>query len=299
MTTTKKQRSPAEKWIVRTFLLVGVGLILFEARAKYGYDLTMKYLRSATEQEEASTAIAAAVENGDEEKGFVDAVDDVKAQTWGSLQSKAFGPLAFMAPIMRGSVGEVVKSAPVIPKNEDGEEVKLKDKDGNEVEMQAERSYEKSLRWFSLRDLASPKPVYQLHIKLAGDGDAAEVVTYRSSQMDESDLWANPDRMKANKFIPASEASKYLGGGPGGGGQPRRRRNRGNDEDKGSSRPGRPSADGGADDESAGDSDDAAAKGDEGEESAATDDAEAKGEDATADDGDNKEAETEEKKEDQ
>lgn len=232
MTKQKPQRSTTEKWIVRCFLILGVLLILFEARAKYGYDMSLKYLTSATEQEEANTAVAAAAEKADEEQGAISAMD-AQAQTWGSLQTEAFGALSFMAPVMRGTPGEVIKSEPIVPKNEKGEAVPLKDKDGNVIEMQAEKAFQKSLRWFSLRDLVAPEPVYQLWVKVAGEGDAAEIVTYRSAGMSESDLWANPDRLEANPYIPQSEASKYLGGGGGGGGGGRQRRQRpDNNEDK-------------------------------------------------------------------
>ncbi len=238
----RKQRSKAEKIIVRTLLVVGIALIAFEVRAKYGYDSSLAYLTEAMKTEElrvrsVSSKLDDMKKMTAEEKAAsnmsVPEMDEDNPPTWGGINSEAFGSLSFLAGVLRGSPGEPKYQKPVLH-----EKAALYDKDGNKIELNNEKTYERELRWSSLRDLWEEHPAYVLVLKLNGEGDDAEIVGYRTGGED-----PDPPPRPGN-FIPQEQAESMLGAG---GGATPRRPPAGADSGKG--RPQRPGAEDGKADE--------------------------------------------------
>jgi len=205
-TPPKPARSPVEKLIVRTLLIVGIGLIAFEARAMYGYKWTLEYLVSANEVEES---VGQKPEEGDAQlQDFTPTLD--------KLKSEPYGPLAL---VMGPSFGEKKFKKPTTVMGPDGKPLVLKDKDGKVVKLDSERDYNLPMRWYSIRDLYEEKPAYTITVKLSrpvrvegeqaqeGDEGGHEIIGFFTDQ--------DPaDAIKPGKFIPQSKAAEMLSGGP-------------------------------------------------------------------------------------
>jgi hypothetical protein len=225
----KKTKSGLEKVLFRGFLLISVLLIAFEARAKFGYDYSLEYLKKATAAEEIRVTTIKKQTEG-EVKTVAEETEDA---TWAGLRSDAFENLSFLAPILAGQAGEPIEFKPVLAKHfETGAEVQLEDADGKKVELDSETSFERSLRWHSIRDLWMPEPAYLLTVKVANAQEDADIVGFNNGAADGdmSKYFANPDRLKPAKFDPNAERSIAGFGGP-----PRRDSN-----EEGNERPSRP-----------------------------------------------------------
>lgn len=236
----KKSKSTLEKVLFRGFLLISVVLIAFEARAKFGYDYSLNYLKRAMAVEEFNVAALRKETEAGKKDDVKTVAEETEDATWGGLRSDAFEKLSFLAPLLAGQASEPIKFKPVLARDvKDGSEVKLRDKDGKVLELQAETSFERSLRWHSIRDLWMPEPAYLLTVKVAKEGEDADIVGFNNGAAD-GDMgkyFANPDRLAPAKFDATTERSVIgIGPGPGAGGgngngQGRRRRRPGSDED--------------------------------------------------------------------
>lgn len=224
-TPAKQGKSPVEKWLFRGFLVASIGLIAFEARAKFGYDYSLEYLKKATQTEEMRlSAVKKKTEDGEAPKNKV-TVPEMEVgddPTWGKLRDEAFGPVAFLAPVLAGAPGEPQRFKPILPEHVDKTKTfKLKTKDGKELELNDEANFERSIRWHSLRDLWSPEPVYQLTVRVAGEGDDADIIGFvtGAADADPGKYFVDPDRLKPNIYDPNQErqAAMMGGGRPAGG----------------------------------------------------------------------------------
>lgn len=236
----KKSKSTLEKVLFRGFLLISVVLIAFEARAKFGYDYSLNYLKKAMAVEEFNVAALRKETEAGKKDDVKTVAEETEDATWGGLRSDAFEKLSFLAPLLAGQASEPIKFKPVLARDvKDGSEVKLRDKNGKVLELQAETSFERSLRWHSIRDLWRSEPAYLLTVKVAKEGADADIVGFNNGAAD-GDMgkyFANPDRLAPAKFDATTERSVIgIGPGPGAGGgngngQGRRRRRPGSDED--------------------------------------------------------------------
>ena len=211
---SEPKRSAVERVLFWGFIVVSLGLVAFEARAKYGYDMTLSYLNTRLATEEFKIP-----KKGEEVKKV-----EIADPNWVSLQSEPFETVAVAAAFMPGSASEIKRFKPVVSRNADGTDIEIKDKNGTVLEVQPELNVERTLRWHSLRDLWAAEPVYQLTVVLANDDPDADVVAFDTSGGKNSlgDYFKNPERMAPSTFIPNQERS--VGGGGGGfGGPPRPR----------------------------------------------------------------------------
>lgn len=194
----KPTRSPIEKLIVRTIMILLVALVGFEARAMYGYTWTIDYLIAADAHQDE---VDRNPKSTDEDR------QDAET-TLAELTSEPYGALSFL---MSPSVGEKKYSKPVTVAN-NGKQITLKDKDGNPIELDNEKGYRLPMRWYSIRDIFNDEPSYLLTVKFdeAGSKESNddEVIGFFTDK--------DPaEKIKPGKYIPATEAWKMLGGGGG------------------------------------------------------------------------------------
>ena len=114
----KPARSAGEKWFVRILLIVGIGLILFEVRSKYGYQWTLDYLVKINQTEELNFDAAKEQEKGDGKKITVEELEGEDPKL-AALASEPFGS-AILGALFTPSVGDKIFTKPTTAMGPDG-----------------------------------------------------------------------------------------------------------------------------------------------------------------------------------